>query len=255
MCSDRGSDDIKHLGILGHSAEGAALCFTTFCQEGASRLGEWQHPDVSLDCISFARCMPAYERDDYQAVRDVMLTSLKRLAAAGADFFVCPDNTVHRALEGEGEPFPIPGLHIGQVVAGEAASKGHKRVGVLGTKYTMDGPIYPRALADHQIEAVVPDQADREVVNRIIFDELVHGVLNQESRRAYLDVIERLATRGCDAVALVCTEIPLLVTPDVSPLPPLDSTRLVARAALDVSTGGSPFPTWRGGPPPRRHGS
>ncbi len=205
---------------------------------------------MTLDCISFARCMPAYERDDYQAVRDVMLTSLNRLAAAGADFFVCPDNTVHRALEAEGEPFPIPGLHIGQVVAAEAAAYGHKRVGVLGTKYTMDGPIYPRALADHQIEAMVPDEDDRDVVNRIIFEELVHGVVRVDSQRAYIDVIERLAARGCDAVALVCTEIPMLVTPDVSPLPPLDSTRLLARAALDVSSEGSALPSWRGGTPP-----
>jgi len=238
---------------LGHSAEGAALCFITFCQEGANRLGAWEHPDVSLDCISFARCMPAYERDDYLAVRGVMMTSLHRLSAAGADFFVCPDNTVHRALEAKGDPFPIPGLHIGQVVADEAASQQYKRVGVLGTKYTMDGPIYPRALANHQIEAVLPAEDDREAVNRIIFEELVHGVLNQDSRRVYLDVIERLAARGCDAVALVCTEIPLLVTPDVSPLPPLDSTCLLARAALEVSIGGSPLPTWRGGPPPGQH--
>lgn len=197
--------------------------------------------------------MPAYERDDYQAVREVMLTSLNRLAAAGAGFFVCPDNTVHRALEADGEPFPIPGLHIGEVVAAEAALRGHERVGVLGTKYTMDGPIYPRALAEHQIEAVVPDGDDRDAVNRIIFEELVHGVFTEDSRRAYLDVIERLAARGCDAVALVCTEIPLLVTPDVSPLPTLDSTRLLARAALNVCTGGSPLPIWRGGPLPRRH--
>jgi aspartate racemase len=239
---------LKHLGVLGHSAEGAALCFREFCQQAGGRLGEHEHPDVTLDCISFARCMPAYDSGDYASVREVMETSLSRLSAAGADFFVCPDNTVHLALEQPGTEFPMPGLHIAQVVADRAAADGRARVGVLGTRYTMDGPIYPRALAARAIGAQVPDEADRETVNAVIFDELVKGTITDESRREFVRIIERLAARGCDAVALVCTEIPLLVADDDSPLPVLDSTRLLAAAALEVAIGDRPLPQWRGGP-------
>ncbi|SNS70166.1 aspartate racemase [Actinomadura meyerae] len=238
---------MKHLGILAHSAEGAALCFRTFCHEGFRELGPDDHPDVTLDLIALARSMPAWDSGDHDAVREVLAESARRLAAAGADFFVCPDNTAHMALERPGDDLALPGLHIAGVVADRAAADGRTRVGVLGTSYTMDGPVYPRELAARGIAAEVPGPADRETVHRIIFDELVNGVITEKSRRAYVEIIGRLAERGCDAVALVCTEIPLLVTPDVSPLPTLDSTRLLARAAFETATGRRPLPTWRGG--------
>ncbi|MEU8342531.1 amino acid racemase [Spirillospora sp. NPDC048832] len=238
---------MKHLGILAHSAEGAALCFRTFCHEGFRELGPDDHPDVTLDLIALARSMPAWDSGDHDAVREVLAESARRLAAAGADFFVCPDNTAHMALERPGDDLALPGLHIAGVVADRAAADGRTRVGVLGTGYTMDGPVYPRELAARGIAAEVPGPADRETVHRIIFDELVNGVITEKSRRAYVEIIGRLAERGCDAVALVCTEIPLLVTPDVSPLPTLDSTRLLARAAFETATGRRPLPTWRGG--------
>ena len=152
------------------------------------------------------------------------------------------------ALEEPGPDLAVPGLHIAEVVADRAAADGSRRVGVLGTRYLMDGPVYPRAFAARGIAAEVPDADDRQRINQVIFDELVNGVFSEGSRREYVRVIERLASRGCDAVALVCTEIPLLVTPEVSPLPTLDSTRLLARAALEVAIGDRPMPTWRGGP-------
>ncbi|WP_059009163.1 aspartate/glutamate racemase family protein [Streptomyces specialis] len=239
---------MRHLGILGHSTEGAALCFRAFCQEGFRRLGPDEHPDVTLDVIALARSMPGWEAGDHASVRDILAVSVERLARAGAAFFVCPDNTAHLALELPGTQLPLPGLHIAEVVAGQAASEGRKRVGVLGTRYTMEGPVYPRALAARGITAELPPPADRAIVHRIIFEELLNGVLREESRREYARIIGDLAERGCDAVALVCTEIPLLVTPGVSPLPTLDSTRLLARAAFDVAVGERPFPVWRGGP-------
>ncbi|MFB4309925.1 aspartate/glutamate racemase family protein [Actinomadura sp. GTD37] len=243
---------MRHLGILAHSAEGAALCFRAFCQEGFRELGPDDHPDVTLDLIALARSMPAWEAGDHDPIRATLAESVRRLAAAGADFFACPDNTAHLALERPGGDLPLPGLHIAGVVADRAARDGRTRVGVLGTRYTMDGPVYPRELAARGIAAEVPGPADRETVDRIIFDELVNGVLTEESRREYVRIIGGLAERGCDAVALVCTEIPLLVTPEASPLPVLDSTRLLARAAFDVAVGRRPVPAWRGGPPDGR---
>jgi aspartate racemase len=239
---------MRHLGILAHSAEGAALCFRTFCQEGFRELGPDDHPDVTLDLIALARSMPAWNSGDHDSIRTTLAESVRRLAAAGADFFVCPDNTAHMALERPGDDLALPGLHIAQVVADQAARDGRTRVGVLGTRYTMDGSVYPRELAARGIAAEVPEAGDRATVNRIIFDELVNGVFTEESRREYVRIIGGLAERGCDAVALVCTEIPLLVTPGVSPLPTLDSTRLLARAAFDAAVGHRAIPTWRGGP-------
>lgn len=238
---------MRHAGILAHSAEGAALCFRELCQEGFRHLGAHQHPDVTLDCIAMGDSMQAWDDADYATIRDILATSVDRLARAGADFFACPDNTAHIALEEPGQDLALPGLHIADVVAGHAAQQGFRRVGVLGTSYTMRGPVYPRALAAHGLAAIVPDDDDQRTVNEIIFTELVNGVFTDASRQTYVDVIDRLRGQGCDAVALVCTEIPLLVSPADAPLPTLDSTRLLASAAYAVATNASPTPIWRGG--------
>lgn len=239
-----------HLGILAHSTEGAALCFLAYCQEGFRRTGRHEHPDVTLDYIAFGYSMPAWEAGEYAQIRATLATSVQRLAQAGADFFACPDNTAHLALERPGPELARPGLHIAGVVADEAARAGYRRVAVLGTRYLMDSTLYPRALAARGIASEIPDPADRDIINRVIFDELVNGVFTDESRQEYVRIIARLADRGCDAAALVCTEIPLLLTPDVAPLPTLDSTRLLARAAYDVAAGHAAAPAWRGGPLP-----
>jgi len=239
---------MTHVGILAHSTGGAALCFLEYCNEAYRRTGRNEHPDVTLDYIAFGASMPAWDAGDYAAVRSTLAVSVDRLARAGAGFFVCPDNTAHLALEAPGPDLALPGLHIADAVAAQAVADGRKRVAVFGTRYTMDSDLYPRALAAHGIATEVPEAADREILNRIIFDELVNDVLTEESRKECLRVIESMAARGCDAVALVCTEFPLLITPDVSPLPTLDSTRLAARAAYEVAVGERPLPTWRGGP-------
>ena len=239
---------MKHCGILAHSTGGAALCFLEFCQEGVRRLGSHVYPDVTLDYIAFGHSMPGWDAGDYDSIRATLSASVDRLARAGAEFFICPDNTAHLALERPGPDLALPGLHIAEVVADRAASDGRSRVGVLGTRYTMDGPLYPRALAARGIDSEIPAEDDRQLVNKIIFDELVNGVFTEQSRQEYQRIIAGLAERGCDAVALVCTEIPLLVTPADSLLPTLDSTRLLARAGLAVGVGDRPLPTWRGGP-------
>jgi aspartate racemase len=237
-----------HLGILAHSTEGAALCLLAYCQEGFRRVGRHEHPDVTLDYIAFGYSMPGWEAGEHAPIRATLATSVQRLARAGADFFACPDNTAHIALELPGPSLALPGLHIAEVVAAEAARAGYHRVGVLGTKYLMDSSLYPRALAARGIAAELPDRADRDIINQVIFDELVSGVFADDSRQEYVRIMAGLTDRGCDAAALVCTEIPLLVTPDVAPLPTLDSTRLLARAAYDVAAGHAAAPTWRGGP-------
>ena len=236
-------------GILAHSSEGAALCYLTFCREGFARIGSHMHPDVMLDHTAMGHAMPAWDSGDYASVRVLLAGSVNRLAAGGCDFFACPDNTAHIALEADGPPLALPGLNIADIVAQKAQTLGMRRVAVLGTRFTMAGPVYRRALPAAGIEPVFPDDAERADIDRIIFDELVKGRFLDDSRRRYVEIIARLkAQQGCDGVALVCTEIPLLVTPDVSPLPTLDSTRLLARRAFDVAIGQRPLPDWRGGP-------
>jgi aspartate racemase len=235
-------------GILAHSSEGAALCFLEFCRNGF-REAQHMHPDVMLDCEAMGHIMAAWDAGDHAAVRAFLAQSIQRLANGGCDFFACPDNTAHIALETAGPDLPLPGLNIGDVVAEQAAALGMSRVAILGTRFTMGGPVYRRALPAVGIEPVFPNEEERADVDRIIFDELVEGVFAEDSRRRYVEIIDRLKRdEGCDGVALVCTEIPLLVTADVSPLSTLDSTRLLARAAFEVCTGRRDFPTWRGGP-------
>jgi aspartate racemase len=239
---------MKHIGILAHSFEGATLCFRTACLEGVKLLGAHMHPEITMTCSPMALVVDAWDRGDNAQLRGFFMGDAKKLAAAGCDFFVLPDNTAHIALESPGEPFPIPALHIGEVVAEQARRDGRTKVGILGTNWTMTGPVYPGALGRRGIGWAIPDEAERWQVHEIIMDELCLGVFRDEARATYVQIIERLADEGCDAVALVCTEIPLLITQDVSPLPILDSTRLLAAAAVEVALGEQPLPAWRGGP-------
>jgi aspartate racemase len=239
---------MKHIGILSHSFEGATLCYRTMCLEGVRRLGPHLHPEITLTGVAMHHMLDAWDRGDLPTLRAMFVEDMVKLAAAGADFFVCPDNTAHIAMESEGEDFPLPGLHIGEVVAEQAQQDGRTKVGILGTNWTMTGPVYPGALGRRGIAWEVPDEADRKIVHDIIMDELCLGVISDEARDAYVAIIDKLARRGCDAVALVCTEIPLLINDEVSPLPTLDSTRLLAKAAIEVAIGERPMPEWRGGP-------
>lgn len=239
---------MKHIGILAHSFEGASLCYRAVCLEGIARLGPHFHPEITLTGVAMHHMMDAYGLDDHATVRTMFQHDIRKLAAAGAEFFVLPDNTAHIALELPGEPFALPCLHIGEVVASRAEREGYRKVGILGTRWTMTGPVYPGALGRRGIALEIPDEDDRELINRVIFDELCLGKFTDESRGAYVAIIDKLAAQGCDSVALVCTEIPLLITPDVSPLPTLDSTRLLAEAAVEVALDEREMPEWRGGP-------
>jgi aspartate racemase len=237
---------VRHIGIAAHSVPEAAQCFQAIARYGEQDLGDHQHPDVSLDCIAMGRSMPAWETGDYGTIRATLARSVERLARSGADFFICPDNTAHLALERPGPELALPGLHIAEVVARQAATAGYRTVGVLGTRWTMEARLYPRTLAAHGLQSRSPQREDREVIQQITFGELVKGVFTDAARKRFCEVIARLGADGCDAVALVCTEFPLLISPEVSPLPTLDSTDLLARAAVDTAIGDHQ-PTWRGG--------
>jgi len=222
----------RHIGIVGVSAEGAALCYRTVCVEGATLLGRHAHPEVTMHTFPLADYMRHIDAGDWGAVGDMLLSSVAKLQTSGVDLLICPDNTVHQAIDLVRDRSPLPWLHIAQEVAAVAAERRFKRVLVLGTRYLMESPVYPAKLAQRGIELEVPPREDRERINALTFDELVNGQFNESTRSYFRKVIADGQRRGCDAVALSCTEFPLLVSDADSPLPTLDSTRILARAAL-----------------------
>jgi len=221
-----------HIGIVAGSAEGAALCYRTICLEAPAIMGEHNHPEITMNSMPMAAHMPPIRANDWEAVAALMAASAHKVARAGADFAICPDNTYHQSFKFLIPQSPIPWLHIATTVGQEAQKLGYTRLGILGTKYLAESDVYPEALADFGIEREIPNEADRERINDIIFKELVNGLFPEPSRLFFNEVTEKLKAQGCDAVVLGCTEIPLIVRPDDCPLPTLDSTRLLARAAL-----------------------
>ncbi|MGF1612228.1 MAG: aspartate/glutamate racemase family protein [Kiloniellales bacterium] len=222
----------QHIGLVGCSAEGAALCYRTICTEGAELLGPHAHPEVSLHTPSLADYMRCIYRNDWQGVGELMLASAQKLAKVGADFLICPDNTIHQALPHIEARSPLPWLHIAEVVAEEAVQRGFRRLGLIGTRWLVESEIYPEKLTARGLDYLRPSAAEREEINHIIMDELVYAVFKPEAVAYHRRVIERMRNEGCQAVVLGCTEIPLIMDDSNSPLPTLDSTRLLARAAL-----------------------
>ena len=226
----------QHIGLVACSAEGAALCYKTICVEGAQLLGPHAHPEISMHTPSLADYVACLERGDLQGVADLMLASAEKLARIGADFLICPDNTIHEALPLVLPRSPLPWLHIAEVVAAEAAARGFRRLGITGTRWLVDSEVYPEALAARGFEYMRPTAAERDETNRIIMEELVYDKFLPASVAYFQRVIVRMKEEGCDAVILGCTEIPLIISDANSPLPTLDSTRLLARAALRRAT-------------------
>jgi len=222
----------QHIGIVACSAEGAALCYKTICVEGAGLMGPHAHPEVSMHTHSLADYVERLDRGDRAGVAELMLSSAGKLARAGADFLICPDNTIHQAMVHVLPRSPLPWLHIAEVVAAEAAARGYRKLGITGTRWLIDSEVYPQKIEAQGLAWLRPTDAERDETNRIIMDELVQGVFTAEAVAAYQRVMGRMKKEGCDAVILGCTEIPLIMHDGNSPLPTLDSTRLLARAAL-----------------------
>jgi aspartate racemase len=232
---------LPHIGIVACSAEGAALCYRTICGEGAQLLGAHAHPEVSMHTHSLADYVACLERDDWAGVGALMLDSARKLASIGADFLICPDNTIHNALPLIRSDSPRPWLHIAEEVAAQAVARGFRRLGLTGTRWLVDSEVYPSPFSARGLQVQRPSATERDETNRIIMDELVYGVFKPGSVARFQRVIERFRADGCDAVILGCTEIPLIINDQNSALPTLDSTRILARAALrKASTGALP---------------
>ena len=227
-----------HLGIVACSAEGAALCYRTICAEGAALFGPHAHPEVSMHTPSFAEYVRRLEGGDQEGVGELMLASARKLAGAGAQLLLCPDNTIHASFAYVAPRSPLPWLHIAEVVADEAVARGFRRLGLLGTRWLVDSEVYPEKLAARGLECARPEAAERDASSRVIMEELVRGVFEPEGVRLHQRIIARFKAEGCDAVILGCTELPLILDDATSALPTLDSTRLLAREALRRAAAG-----------------
>jgi len=228
----------RHIGIVACSAEGAALCYTTVCTEAPDLMGKKHaHPEVSMHTHPFSDYVRLLDAGKWDGVAALMLSSEDKLAKAGAQLVICPDNTIHRVFDQVAAKAKLPWLHIAEEVAKEGERRGYKKVGLIGTAITLDSSFYQDKLSKHGISVVLPDPKDRKLIDRIIFDELVAAQFTAESRAYFTGLISEMRGQGCEAVALGCTEVPLIITEENSPLPVLDSTRLLARAALKESLG------------------
>jgi aspartate racemase len=232
-----------HIGIVACSAEGAALCYRTICAEGAAHLGAHAHPEISMHTPSLADYVACLDRDDgrgdWRGVADIMLASANKLVKIGADFLICPDNTIHRALPLVEPDSPLPWMHIAEVVAAQALVRGHERLGLMGTRWLVEGEVYPEKLALFGMACVRPNAAEREEIHRIIMSELVYGTIKPEALASLQTIAGRMKKEdGCDSLVLGCTELPLILNDENSPLPTLDSTRLLAQAALQRAVEG-----------------
>ncbi len=222
----------QHIGIVGCSAEGAALCYRTICVDGAEHLGPHAHPEVSIHTHSLADYVRCLERGDWQGVGELTLASAEKLAMIGVDFLICPDNTLHQALAHVEPRSPLPWLHIADTVTADTVTRGFRRLGLAGTRWLVESEVYPERITAQGLDYVRPTVAERAEIHRIIMDELVRGVFKPEAVACFQHVVARMKEAGCDAAVLGCTEIPLIMSDANSPLPTLDSTHLLARAAL-----------------------
>lgn len=233
----------SRIGICAHSYEGGTLCFVTACREGATLLGPHMHPNIILSAIPMGLSMPGWESDDYDEIAKHLYNGVEQIARAGADFFICPDNTCHIVLEKIIDKLPIPGLHIADVVCREIITNGWKKVGLLGTTWTMIGPVYSNAFKARKLTRMIPNEMFRDQINRAIFEELCQGIFKQETVGLFQNAIDVLRQQGAQCVILGCTEIPLIINASNSALPILDTTRLLAKYAVKYALSGKNVPS------------
>ncbi len=235
-------EQMKTVGIAAHSYEGGTLSFLTACRKGAAMLGPHMHPNIVVSAIPMGLSMDGWENDHLEEVIKHHENGIEQVRKAGADFFICPDNTSHIVLNKIIDHQKIPGLSIAQVVCHEIQKNGWKKVGLLGTKWTMTGPVYPKEFESCGLEKLIPNEDTRMKINEAIFEELCQSTFKEETIQVFVDAIKDLKEQGAECVVLGCTEIPLIINQENSALPILDSTRLQAEYAVQLALSGRELP-------------
>lgn len=225
---------VAHIGIIAGTADGAALCYRTLCHEAERVLGRHAYPEITMHALPLEAYLAAIDADDWSGVAGLMSRSALVLAHAGAELIICPNNTLHRAFDLVASS--VPWLHIADAVETEARRRNYRRVGLIGTRPVMESTVYRTRFEKGQIGVTLPTVSERVELDTIIRTQLIRGEYTLSSRERVEEIIARMAADGVEAVILGCTELPLLVTEERSALPLLDSTRLLAAAALTSSS-------------------
>jgi aspartate racemase len=227
---------MRRIGLLGGmSWESTALYYRLVNEEVRDRLGGFHSARLVMASVDFAEVEAMQAAGDWAAAGELLAPEAQGLEAAGAECVVLCTNTMHTVADAIEAAVGIPLLHLADVTADAVRAAGLDRVALLGTRFTMERPFYADRLRSHGVDALVPEAADRTLVHDVIYDELVHGVVRDESRAAYVDVVRRLVERGAGGVVLGCTEIELLVGPGDVEVPVFATTALHARAAVDFA--------------------
>jgi aspartate racemase len=227
----------KHIGIVAVSPEGSALCYRDISRYLSHLVGDAGHPIVTLHNEPFEHYMQALVRDDWHAIGELLLRSARTLAKAGAEFVITPDNVMQHGVHLVETHAPVPWLKMTELVAHAVTNDRRRTVGVIGTKLVTFGSAYQTILGIRGVKVIAPEARDAHFIDTLIFSELVHGQVRDESRRQLLDVVARLVERGAEAIILGSTEIPLLLDRDNAPVPVYDSVQLLAEGAVRYSLG------------------
>jgi len=226
----------KTIGILGGmSPESTVEYYLPLTHAYIERFGDYAYPEIIIFSVSFQAYVDWPRQGRWDLVAQGLSEAARKLEAAGAEFIVIATNTMHIVEQEIRQSISIPVLSLLDVVAQAIIDRGIKTVGLLGTEFTMEHGFYQSALAERGIEIIIPEDVDRKVVNDIIYDELIKGVIRDDSRNKYIAIIDRLAARGAQGIILGCTEIPLLIGAKDTPLPLFNTTALHVQAALDYA--------------------
>ncbi len=228
---------MKTIGLLGGmTCESSLVYYQRINEIAREKLGGNHSARSVMVSVDFGEVEPHMERGEWERVLAYMLEASRAIERGSADFLVLCTNTMHRFVEPIGREIKIPILHIVDATAAAIKKMGFATIGLLGTRFTMEEDFYKgRLLEKHGIATIVPKQEERELVHKVIMDELSRGVINPASRDAYWRIIRGLAARGAQGIILGCTEIPLLVKPEAGAIPLFDTTEIHARAAVDLA--------------------
>lgn len=227
---------METLGLIGGMSWHSTATYYRLINEAvAAERGGHASARIALQSLDFAEVRACQVAGDWDRAADLLVEAGRRCVAAGASTVAICTNLMHKVAPQVEAALDVPLLHIGDAIGAEAGRRGWRTLGILGTRWVMEEEFYAERLARHGVATVVPGATERELVDTVVFDELTRGVIREASREAYVDVIRGLAVQGADAVVLACTEIGLLVSPEDSPLPLLDSAEVHARALADVA--------------------
>ncbi|TDF39743.1 aspartate/glutamate racemase family protein [Alteromonadaceae bacterium M269] len=228
---------MKTIGMLGGmSWESTATYYQLLNQGIKKRLGGLHSAKIYLHSVDFAEIESLQRQGEWSTMANMLTTEAQKMQQSGADFLVICTNTMHKVAPEIEEKLDIPVLHIADALANVLLADGVSRVGLLGTRFTMEQDFYKTRLSQkHGIEVVVPSENERNLVHEVIYEELCRGVIKESSRQAYVQIINSLSEQGAQAVILGCTEISLLVKPENTALPLYDTTAIHAEAAVSMA--------------------